>query len=128
MAELWPKICVYFGLKGVGPKDSSPAVARHVDVNRNLIGKDIFSVESEEDDDLLPSKYIEKYLHVLEKEGTKKNIAFQGGFLDSYGFYLHFDRHFNLEEVRRVGFKEEVDPIEGWVWTFEMFKRARMIL
>lgn len=118
MAELWPKICEYFGLKGVGP---SSTTTTKLDMDQCA------KLDECKDDNLPPSKYIKKYSRIMEEKATKKNVVFQGEFLDSYGFYLGFDRHFDLEKIRNAGFKEEVDPIEGWIWAFDMFKKVGMI-
>jgi len=102
MQEKWPALAKYFGLEGVGPSDD-PNV-------------------------LPPSKYAEKHAHVLKQLGIKANTVFQGEFLDTYGFYLNFDRHMSLEKIRKAGFEEEGDPDLAWFKAFDKYKEAGMII
>ncbi|KAL8705861.1 MAG: hypothetical protein Q9225_008001 [Loekoesia sp. 1 TL-2023] len=102
MRERWPALAAYFGLEGTAP--------------------------AEGDDGLLkPSEYIKKHAGVLEQRGVNISPVFKGEFLDSYGYYLDFDRHLSLEKVRKTGFTEELDPNESWFKAFDRFKRAGMI-
>lgn len=84
MVERWPALAAYFGLEGVGPSDD-PSV-------------------------LKPGEYVAKHREVLEKNGIKGNPVFKGHFLDTYGWYLSFDRQMSLDKARSVGFTEEIDP------------------
>jgi hypothetical protein len=102
MKERWPEICEYFGLVGEGPKD-------------------------EVDAELLPGKYVETHRDVLEGKVKKGVEVFMGEFLDSYGFYLDFDRQLSLGKIRRVGFEEELDPKKSWWKAFDGFRKAGMI-
>lgn len=61
-------------------------------------------------------------MEVLEEEGVKTGQMFQAHSLDSYGYYLDFDRWVSLEKARSVGFGEEVEPISSWIKAFERFK------
>jgi hypothetical protein len=63
----------------------------------------------------------------LEGKTRKKSEVFRADFLDSYGFYLDFDRWFDLERAREVGFVEERNPCEGWFEAFDRFRAAGMI-
>lgn len=102
MREKWPVLARYFGLEGVAPSDDP-----------NI---------------LPPSEYVKKHAHVLERLGIKANTVFQGAFLDTYGFYLSFDRHMSLEKIRKAGFGEEVDPNVAWFKAFDKFREAGMII
>ena len=102
MSERWPAFAAYFGLKGIGPVND-PNV-------------------------LEPGEYIKKHSHVLEEHGIKSNQVFKADFLDTYGYYLTFDRQLSLEKARSVGFLEEIDPISSWFKVFERFREAGMIL
>ncbi|KAL8775102.1 MAG: hypothetical protein Q9209_000581, partial [Squamulea sp. 1 TL-2023] len=104
MQTRWPKLAAYFGLEGVAP------------------------VEDGEGDVMTPSEYIRKHQGEAEKMGVKGSEVFKGQFLDTYGYYLDFDRQLNLEKVRKAGFREEVDPNASWFKAFERFKRAGMIV
>ncbi|KAL9604432.1 MAG: hypothetical protein Q9179_001848 [Wetmoreana sp. 5 TL-2023] len=101
MRERWPTLAAYFGLEGTGP--------------------------AEGDGVLKPSEYIAKHRGVFEKNGIKSSPVFQGDFLDSYGYYLDFDRHMSLEKIKMAGFTEELDPNGSWFKAFDRYKRAGMI-
>lgn len=48
--------------------------------------------------------------------------------LDSYGYWLDFDRHLSLQRLRQEAeFTEESKPEEGWYTAFELFRKAGMI-
>ncbi|KAI4171867.1 MAG: hypothetical protein LQ343_003944 [Gyalolechia ehrenbergii] len=102
MRDRWPALAAYFGLEGTAPVDDGEGM-------------------------LKPSEYIKKHYGVLEKYRVKSSPVFQGEFLDSYGYYLDFDRHLSLEKVRKAGFTEAKDPNESWFKAFDRFKRAGMI-
>jgi len=101
MKEHWPAICKYFGLQGV-----SPTAKKGI---------------------LLPGEYVQKHKNVLNAKTGKKSVVFRGDFLDSYGFYLDFDRHFCLDRARSMGFTEEVDPCQSWYKAFDKFRKAGMM-
>ncbi|CAO1602992.1 MAG: hypothetical protein LQ349_005949 [Xanthoria aureola] len=101
MKDRWPRLAAYFGLQGVAPAE----------------GKAI-----------KPSEYINRYQGEAGKLGVKSSPVFQGEFLDSYGYYLDFDRQLSLEKVRQAGFTEEMDPNASWFRAFGRLKEARMIV
>lgn len=103
MRQRWPQITSWFGLKGVEPADSASA------------------------NDMKPSGFIHKHEKRLQDAGVKGVDIFNAGQLDSYGYWLTFDRHLSLQRVRDAGFLEERRPEDGWWETFEMFKKAGMI-
>jgi len=103
MRERWPKIAAWFGLVGTGP------------------------VSEPNETTLLPGQYIQKHAKVLVEKGLG-NLVWKPEFLDSYGFYLDFDRQIRLDKCQQAGFIAERDPNEGWFEAFEKFKRAGMIL
>ncbi|KAL8804545.1 MAG: hypothetical protein Q9200_005782 [Gallowayella weberi] len=106
MRERWPRLAAYFGLEGIGP------------VEEGAQGEQTL---------LKPSEYITKYQREAEKRGVKSSPVFKGQFLDSYGYYLDFDRQLSLEKLRKAGFCEELDPNASWFKAFERFKMAGMI-
>ncbi|KAL8729177.1 MAG: hypothetical protein Q9166_004916 [cf. Caloplaca sp. 2 TL-2023] len=101
MRERWPKLAVYFGLEGIEPIEDSEV--------------------------LKSSEYIKMHHDALEASGVKSNPVFKGEFMDSYGYYLDFDRQLSLEKMREAGFMEEMDPNESWFKAFGGFKEAGMI-
>lgn len=103
MHERWPQIASWFGLKGTPPpKDASAA-------------------------DLKPGDFINKHQSKLKEADVKGVDIWHSGQLDSYGYWLTFDRQLSLKRLREVGFVEEKGPEEGWWQAFEMFKKAGMI-
>lgn len=103
MAERWPAICSYFGLEGVAPLDEGKG-------------------------SLLPGQYLQEHKSALEVKGLKGVDVWKGDFLDTYGFYLDFDRELSLDLIREKGFLEERDPDQSWFRTFDKFKEAGMII
>ncbi|KAL8673607.1 MAG: hypothetical protein Q9168_001962 [Polycauliona sp. 1 TL-2023] len=103
MKERWPKLAAYFGLQGEAPIEGKEPV-------------------------LKPSEYINKHRAKAEKLRMKCSPVFEGEFLDSYGFYLDFDRQLSLEKARKAGFGEELDPTASWFKAFDRFKAAGMIV
>lgn len=101
MRERWPRLAAYFGLQGIAPSD-----------DQNI---------------LKPSEYTAKHGAVLEKVGVKNSPVFKSDFLDSYGYYLAFDRHLSLEKVKTAGFTEELDPNQSWFMAFDRYRKAEMI-
>ncbi|KAL8640211.1 MAG: hypothetical protein Q9228_002844 [Teloschistes exilis] len=101
MRERWPRLAAYFGLQGIAP--------------------------SEDPNVLKPSEYIAKHGTVLERLGVKNSPVFKSEFLDSYGYYLDFDRHLSLEKVKTAGFAEELDPNQSWFRAFDRYRKAEMI-
>ncbi|KAJ7579828.1 hypothetical protein C8J56DRAFT_1016255 [Mycena floridula] len=94
MRERWPRIAAWFGLVGVGPE------------NLKL-------------DALAPRTYVEKHgkgIKLMEISGAE--------FLDYYGYHLDFDRHFDLEKIKKAGFQEDRDGHESWIEAFERYKAA----
>ncbi|KAF2190411.1 hypothetical protein K469DRAFT_721261 [Zopfia rhizophila CBS 207.26] len=104
MRDRWPQITKWFGLKGVPPlATSSPA-------------------------DPKPGDFIREHKGKLEEAGVKGVDIWHSAQLDSYGYWLVFDRQLSLKRLREAGFEEERKPEEGWWEAFEMFKKAGMIL
>lgn len=102
MSERWPALAAYFGLVGTGPVEGGEGFER-------------------------PSVFVEGQREVLEERGVRVQV-WQGGFLDTVGEYLSFDRYMSLEKIREAGFGEEVDPVGSWYKAFERFKAAGMIV
>jgi hypothetical protein len=48
--------------------------------------------------------------------------------LDSVGYWLTFDRQLSLKKLRDTGFEGDVDHVQGWLESFEMFRKAGLIL
>lgn len=120
--ELWPQLANWFGLVGRGPPGDSEA--RLNNLRAGELPEDTLI--------LTPGEYVAKYRGVFTRFGHRR--AVEGGVgagsrqLDSVGYWLTFDRHLNMEKLKRTGFEENSDPIEGWVDSFRMFRKAGLIL
>lgn len=110
-AELWPQLVADFGMVGIGP------------VNEG---------DLEGDSKLKPGEYVSKYKHLFDDAGFPKAVTCGVGDghqqLDAVGTWLTFDRHLSLERLRSLGFVHEVDPVVGWLDTFQKFRQARIII
>ncbi|KAI0441688.1 hypothetical protein F4803DRAFT_522234, partial [Xylaria telfairii] len=120
--ELWPRLASWFGLVGMGPPGGSEA-----QLNNLRAG------ELPEDTRILtPGEYVAKYRDIFTQLGHAN--AVEGGVgagsrqLDSVGFWLTFDRQLSLEKLRGTGFEENRDPIQSWIDSFQMFRKAGLIL
>lgn len=103
MRKSWPQITKYFNLKGVPPLPESSA------------------------SDEKPSEFIKQHKNVLDAAGAVSIDIWNAAQLDSYGYWLSFDRHLSLKRLRQAGFNEERQPLDGWREAFEMFKKAGML-
>jgi nucleoside-diphosphate-sugar epimerase len=103
MRDRWPEIAAWFGLQGVPPLSAA-------------------SVK-----DPKPSDFIKEHAERLRDAGAKGVQIWNAQQLDSYGYWLTFDRHLSLERVRDAGFTEERPPREGWEEAFDMFRKAGMV-
>ncbi|KAI8627892.1 hypothetical protein F5Y19DRAFT_440263 [Xylariaceae sp. FL1651] len=120
-SEIWPQLANWFGLVGTGPpknlQDQSTALK--------------VSELPQTTTPLTPGEYVAKYRDIFTKFGHKK--AASGGVgagsrqLDSVGYWLTFDRQMSLEELKETGFEVNRDPIQGWLETFEMFRKGGLI-
>ncbi|KAF2464835.1 uncharacterized protein BDR25DRAFT_271051 [Lindgomyces ingoldianus] len=103
MRERWPQIARWFGLKGVPP----PVLASASDQK--------------------PGEFVREHQGKLKAAGVKGVDIWHSQQLDSYGYWLSFDRQLSLKRLREAGFKEERKPEDGWFEAFEGFKEAGMI-
>lgn len=118
--DIWPQLAKWFGLDGTGLAENS-----HTDVLK--AGELPGAIHS-----LTPGQYVARYKGVFAKCGRTKAVEAGVGAgshqLDSVGYWLTFDRQMTLKRLRNTGFEGNKDPIEGWLQTFEMFRRAGVIL
>lgn len=104
MRESWPEIARYFNLTGVAPLPTSSASGEK------------------------PSEFIKQHKNVLDAAGAIGIDIWNAAQLDSYGYWLTFDRHLSLKRLRQAGLREERRPIDGWIEAFDLFKRAGMVI
>ncbi len=72
-------------------------------------------------------EYIAKHKQVLKEWGGKGSTVFKVEALDAYGYHYTFDRHMSLEKARKVGFKEEIEPMTSWFKAHDRLRLADMI-
>ncbi|KAI1299495.1 hypothetical protein F5Y03DRAFT_250932 [Xylaria venustula] len=120
--ELWPRLCKWFGLAGTEGVENS-----QTDINSLAVGE-----MPKDSQALAPGEYIARHKNIFLQHGHEKAVS--GGVsagnrqLDSVGYWLTFDRHMSLERLKATGFKAERDPVQGWINSFELFKKAGLIL
>lgn len=120
--ELWPQLAKWFGLVGVGPSEDSQAQD-----NTLKVGELPQTTPS-----LTPGEYVTKYKEIFAQCGSEK--AVKGGVgagsrqLDSVGYWLTFDRQLSLKKLRETGFEGDKDPVHAWLQSFDMFRKAALIL
>ncbi|KAH6974259.1 hypothetical protein BKA56DRAFT_591114 [Ilyonectria sp. MPI-CAGE-AT-0026] len=120
--DLWPQLAKWFGLVGVGPSEDSQAQD-----NTLKVGELPQTTPS-----LTPGEYVAKYREKFAQCGSEK--AVKGGVgagsrqLDSVGYWLTFDRQLSLKKVRETGFEGDKDHVHAWLQSFDMFRKAGLIL
>jgi hypothetical protein len=121
--ELWPHLAKWFGLVGVGPYESSD----NAEDNTLKVGELPQTTTS-----MTPGEYVAKYRDIFARCGNDN--AVRGGVgagsrqLDSVGYWLTFDRQLSLQKVRGTGFEGDTDPVQGWLRSFDLFRKAGLIL
>jgi hypothetical protein len=104
MRRTWPKIAECFGLRGVPPSATASA------------------------EDEKPSEFVKRHGEVMRKAGVKGVEIWNPKQLDSFGYWLTFDRQLGLGRLRGAGFEEERGAGEGWREAFGLFRRAGMVV
>lgn len=121
--ELWPHLAKWFGLVGTVPGASQDG---------DEDGKLAVGQLPQTMDTKPPGEYVAAYKDVFAKCGREKAATAGVGFgnrqLDSVGYWLTFDRQLSLQKVRATGFEGDLDPVQGWLEAFDMFRSAGMIL
>ncbi|KIW10073.1 hypothetical protein PV08_11033 [Exophiala spinifera] len=104
-ADKWARICAYFGLKGVAPKDTFEA----------------------------PSEFVKKNINVWNDLTQKKDLkpsqpeSYYWPFLDVMMNKAFFDRDYDLSAARAVGFNETIDTVQAYHIAFDRMRAARVI-
>jgi hypothetical protein len=121
--ELWPRLAAWFGLKGTGPAEVSTAQDNTLKVGE--LSKTSATA-------LTPGEYASKYRDIFARQGRPdavcKGVGYGSRQLDSVGYWLTFDRQLSLDRLKETGFEKDLDPVEGWLESFEMFRKAGLIL
>ena len=102
--QIWPGVCSWFGLKGVGPDQTRSTGAQWVQEHKG------------------------------QWDAWIKEHGLKGGALEatSWDFMsgimgFTFDRHYDLSACREVGFNETVPTVKGYTLAFERMKHANII-
>jgi hypothetical protein len=119
--ELWPRLAAWFGLVGVGPTENSQAHDNALKVGE--LPKNTF---------MTPGEYVAGHRDVFAENGrvnaVNRGVGAGNRQLDSVGYWLTFDRQMSLKRLKETGFEGDQDPIQGWLESFEMFRKAGLIL
>lgn len=120
--QLWPHLARWFGLVG-----GEPVAASQAQDEALKVGELPQTTPS-----LMPGEYVAKYRDTFAQCGRDRSV--QGGVgaghrqLDSVGYWLTFDRQMSIKRLRETGFEGDKDPIQAWLDSFEMFRKAGLIL
>lgn len=121
--ELWPRLAAWFGLTGTGPAEASTAQDNTLKVGE--LSKTSATA-------LTPGEYVAKHRDIFARQGrpeaVSKGVGYGSRQLDSVGYWLTFDRQLSLDRLKETGFEGDQDPVEGWLESFEMFRKAGLIL
>ena len=103
---IWPRICDYFHLKGVGPDEGpdKPTGAQWMEQKRSHWDEWV------DENSLKPGPL----------EGT--TWEFMSAVID-----IPFDRQYDLSTIREVGFTETMDHAEGYLMAFDRMRKAKII-
>ncbi|KAJ5919714.1 hypothetical protein N7454_009549 [Penicillium verhagenii] len=120
--DIWPRLASWFGLVGMGPVEDSQALdntLRAGELPQSTI-------------DLTPGEYVlenmERFAELGRAHAVRGGVGAGRQQLDSVGYWLTFDRQLSLEKLRRTGFEGDRDHVQGWLESFEMFRKAGLIL
>ncbi|KAJ5947871.1 hypothetical protein N7466_000886 [Penicillium verhagenii] len=120
--DIWPRLASWFDLVGMGPVENSQALDNTLkagELPRSTI-------------DLTPGEYVlenmEKFAELGRANAVRGGVGAGRQQLDSVGYWLTFDRQLSLEKLRRTGFEGDRDHVQGWLESFEMFRKAGLIL
>lgn len=108
----WPKLASYFDLVGIGPDDEETAA------------------QPEPAD---PGKWWELHGHEYPKFVQEKGLQTRGvtdgdwNFLRFITILFNFDRPYDLEKIRNLGFTEEYAPEESYFRAFDKMAKEKLI-
>lgn len=103
--QVWPGICYWFGLKGVGPNPSKKTGAEWVQERKGQWGR------------------------WVEENGLKNGAleATSWDFMAAIMGAITFDRQYDLNACREVGFQEKTETVKGYNRAFERMRMANII-
>lgn len=105
-AQVWPRLCKYFGLIGVKPSEvGSQSMQDFVQEHRDA------------------------WTALAKKHNLNEAVVDQQGWSHVHFMLVDFDfdRQYDLSRSREVGFSEEIDTVEGYVLAWERMKAANIL-
>ncbi|OQD82151.1 hypothetical protein PENANT_c023G11143 [Penicillium antarcticum] len=120
--EIWPHLAEWFGLVGARPAESPKSLENTLKVGE----------VPETTPSVMPGEYIAQHKGKFAEYGlpnaVTKGVRVGNRQLDSVGYSLTFDRELSLKRLRATEFEGDIDPVQGWHESFEMFRKAGLIL
>ena len=107
---VWPEVCAYFGLKGMGPRDE-------VTDKEKLVGLEWIMARKEQWGAWVKENGL--------KEGFVETASWDmfAGLLQ----YIPFDRNMDLKLSKKIGFGESSKTVDGYITAFERMREAKII-
>lgn len=104
---IWPGVCNYFGLKGVGPDPT----------NDGPLGADWVTAKEA------------SWKPWLEEKGLKEDVirSTDWGIMHGCMDLSTFDRQFDVSRAREIGFAESIDTVKSYHIAFDRMKAAKII-
>ncbi|KAH9204995.1 hypothetical protein DL95DRAFT_376620 [Leptodontidium sp. 2 PMI_412] len=104
-AQVWPKLAEHFGLKGQGPMPKTVTMEKFVKDN------------------------LRAWEVLVDKHGLKAKVVDEQnwGHVHFMLVQFDFDRQYDLSRSREVGFKEEIDTVEGYFISWERMRAAKIL-
>ena len=109
--KLWPELCAYFGLTGVGPDDNAEGKPK------KLTGMAWVMSKKPEWDKWVEANGL--------KGGILETTSWE--FMEANLVFTRFDRQLDIEASKKIGFMEEKEPMKGYVEAFERMRKAKII-
>lgn len=108
--SVWPEICAYFGLKGVGPRDAASD-------KEKLAGLEWVMARKEE------------WGAWVKENGLKEGFVEKASWDMFAGLLEHipFDRNMELTLSKKIGFEETSKTTDGYIKAFERMRAAKII-
>ncbi|KAK9350836.1 hypothetical protein V1523DRAFT_418598 [Lipomyces doorenjongii] len=102
---VWPGICEYFGLKGVGPREGTQPMQEFV------------------------QEHISEWQKLCESLGLEADpVKYQNwGHVHFMLVQFDFDRQYDLSHARQVGFTESIDTVQGYRIALDRMAAAKVI-
>ena len=103
--QVWPGICEWFGLKGVGPNPSMKTGSEWVQEQKG------------------------RWEEWAKEEGLKEGAlqATSWDFMSGIMGAMTFDRQYSLSACQEVGFRETIETVKGYTVAFERMRMAKII-